>query len=1067
MIHNNSNNNSTKVKYKLANKGIKILLAVLFAIAIAVPAITITTGCNGGDQPMQVVAGFAHTVVLRQDGTVWAWGRNEEGQLGNGNRANQFRPVRFRIENFFHADINYTPPNRIVQVASHKIHTMALGDDGSVWAGGWNQEGQLGAPVGCRTTPIRVPFPDHDTRIIDIDAGMLFSIALRDTGHIYGWGRNRHNFFGAAQGDINQLARAQRIYDTELNNIRQISAGHEHVLALRGDGAVLAFGRNRNGQVGNVITGGMYATQGVATVVNFPTNPNIVEVRGGGFHSLARCSEGNVYAWGRSDRGQIGDGVSHAATSQPIPQRVVLPRPAIYIASSSGDSNAAILNDGSVYTWGRNDQGQLGHGTVGYVYNGDIRDFEHTPRRVMRGQGTPLSNIISVGVGEKHMSAICGDSGEVFSWGTNWDGEHGSNTVMTSGPARAFRVMSGTRCPITTHSPAPIIGSEPLTGVRQLSAGNLFSLALMYDNTVAGWGRNDFGQLLMQHSIDHRVATPLHDFRATDPRFGQIAIDWGRNMRQSAGDEHFGTLDNMSVVSASSHVGHSFGLGVRGYYAYGWGDNQDGWLGHGYVRNSRRTLGEMPKDNNPRRMTFLGGGYVTAIDVSAGGRHSLILRPNGTVYAAGHGANGRLGDGATDRRDHPVRVNFPTNATFPAGSYIRAIEAGIASSFAIDNRGYLWAWGSNGNGRLGVGGTEQRITPTRVLGPSLRAGNEQVVAVSSMTYHTLALTSGGRVFSWGAGWSGRLGHGNTNQLEVPTHINSVVLAQGVRAIAAGNGHSVAVLNDGTVATWGDNGRYRLGRSSTWAQQQTPNPVPNLRDVRQVVAGSEFTVVLVLEEGESYSESRVYSFGSNNAGALGSGGTQTITPRDDNAPRPDDRFTIQITANRHPFAVTRAAAVHGNGLFRADRADFPPVTVGEDGPTIGSIVAWTFIGIGIFLGVVLIAAIVLFALYKTWVIKKMWPGFLDRFFSFLPPKRKPKKTNSGSKNKKKKSNAKPSGSRGDTAAKPNTSASRTSYGSTGNGTTHSRNTQTSYSSTGHGKSSLEKLREAQAERNKKK
>jgi len=228
----------------MKRKSLSILLTILLIFAIGVPVLTISTGCGGGN-PVQVVTGFAHTIVLREDGTVWGWGRNEEGQLGNGNRNNQFRPVRFRLEEFQ----GYAPPERVVQVASHKIHTMALGDDGSVWAGGWNQEGQLGAPVGCRLIPLRVPFPVGTGRIVDIDAGMLFSIALSENGYVYGWGRNRHEIMGSFT-NINDLARATRIQGYELRNITQISAGHEHVLALRNDGVVLAWGRNRNGQVG-------------------------------------------------------------------------------------------------------------------------------------------------------------------------------------------------------------------------------------------------------------------------------------------------------------------------------------------------------------------------------------------------------------------------------------------------------------------------------------------------------------------------------------------------------------------------------------------------------------------------------------------------------------------------------------------------------------------------------------------------------------------------------------------------------------------------------------------------
>ncbi|MCL2228702.1 MAG: hypothetical protein FWC00_02610, partial [Firmicutes bacterium] len=188
-----------------------------------------------------VVTGFDHTVVLRRDGTVWAWGRNEEGQLGNNNRRNQFTPVRVLREREPGGSV--VPMTNITQIASHKIHTLALRNTGLVYSMGWNEEGQLGADVGCSLVAIQV----RNLRdVVQIDAGMLFSIALTRSGYVYAWGRNRMGTVGYE--NIDDQHRAQRVMG--LSNITAISAGHEHVLALHQSGHVYAWGRNRNGQVG-------------------------------------------------------------------------------------------------------------------------------------------------------------------------------------------------------------------------------------------------------------------------------------------------------------------------------------------------------------------------------------------------------------------------------------------------------------------------------------------------------------------------------------------------------------------------------------------------------------------------------------------------------------------------------------------------------------------------------------------------------------------------------------------------------------------------------------------------
>jgi len=989
----------------------KIILALVFAFIAIVPVISMT-GCAGRPSTAMVTAGFAHSVVLREDGTVWAWGRNEEGQLGNGNRVNQERPVRFRLEPFEHRGTTYQPPRYVTQVATHKIHTMVLGNDGSVWAGGWNQEGQLGAPIGCRTTPIRVPFPDTVSRIVDIDAGMLFSMALSSNGYVYGWGRNRHGIMMGevnntnAQDRIHTLARAQRI--SGVSNIVQIAAGHEHALALRNDGRVLGWGRNRNGQVANIrhpddvpslpaegiLPGRLVWDVLMPTVIEgLPSDPadRVIKVAGGGFHSLALTEAGHIYAWGRSDRGQIGDNYSHNDSAQPIPQRVILPagRTAVYVAGTSGDSNAAILDNGQVIVWGRNQEGQLGIGSLEQIREDA---FNPIPQIALRAVGQPLENITSIGVGETHMVAHCGESGEIFSWGTNWDGELGNTGIMTS--MTPLQVQRGVRGPSLGGSPPHVVGNEALTGVTQLAGGHLFGLALTDDGFVQGWGRNNHGQLLMMHSNDHYVATRLEDFRVRDMRFPLIRNTWMTNMRQETVDANFAILDNVTAISAGTDIGFSFAVAVRGGYAYGWGDNESGMLGHGYIVNRRRTLGEEPKDNNPRRMTSAGGDYINAIAVSAGGRHSLILRPNGMVYATGHNGSGRLGDSSTTRRDNPVRVQFGSNAAMP----IAYIEAGSNRSFAIDSNGYLWAWGNGADGRLGDNRNGDRHAPQRILGPSTRAGGERVVAVSSGDVHTLALTSGGRVFSWGAGWDGRLGLGDGDARMVPTHIQGDGLNHAtnrVIGIAAGGAHSLAIRSDGTVWTWGANASSQLGRPTNWQQQLVPGQVAGITDATQVEAGSAMSFI-VRGAGAT---STVYSWGTNSAGALGSGGRQE-PPSREAIQQGADPYGFVVTPNRQLVAV-RAAGVHANfDFFNTTRTDFPPRR-DEGGlhPFWVFVIVFFSIGLFLFLGLV-----VLFILDNRRVVNMTQPAFMRKFFDSVPIKRAPETaTVNGASRSSKKSN----------------------------------------------------------------
>jgi len=209
----------------------------------------------------------------------------------------------------------------------------------------------------------------------------------------------------------------------------------------------------------------------------------------------------------------------------------------------------------------------------------------------------------------------------------------------------------------------------------------------------------------------------------------------------------------------------------------------------------------------------------------------------------------------------------------------------------------------------------------------LNAG-EIVVEVSARNYHTLALTNTGRVFSWGVGWNGRLGHGDGNQRLVPTHIEFGALNiadNRVISIAAGGTHSLAVRYDGTVWSWGNNSSGQLGRpvnSSNVPGQVVGAIHGTITNATQVEAGNEHSLAIV---GVGVT-SEVFAWGTNSAGALGSGGNQNPPSREaiqQGIASPDDTV---LTANRQLSAVQALGVSGVGGFFNIHRSDFPPVNI---------------------------------------------------------------------------------------------------------------------------------------------
>ena len=345
------------------------------------------------------------------------------------------------------------------------------------------------------------------------------------------------------------------------------------------------------------------------------------------------------------------------------------------------------------------------------------------------------------------------NNGRVWAWGLNFRGEVGDNTTTK-------RLI-----PVQVHG---VDNVGVLTGVTALAAGGDHSLALKSDGTVLGWGDNGSGQL-GDGTTTNRL-TPIQIQSLT----GIIAI--------AAGTSHSLALKSDGTVFA-------------------WGDNESGQLGDGATT---------------RRLTPIQVQSLTGIiAIAAGTSYSLALKSDGTVFAWGlnssnGGGAGQLGDGTTTTRLTPVQVHGVDNVGFLTG--VTAISAGggfstigQAHSLALKSDGTVFAWGWNRNGSLGDGTTTDRLTPVQVHGVDNVGFLSGVTTLSAGGINSVAAKSDGTVFSWGLNIDGQLGDGTkaTRITPVQVHgVDNVDFLTGVTALAAGEAHSLALKNDGSVFVWG-------------------------------------------------------------------------------------------------------------------------------------------------------------------------------------------------------------------------------------------------------------------------
>lgn len=312
-------------------------------VAIAALSDVIALGTGGG----------AHSLVIRSNGTVASMGYNRAGQLGNGTQTDSAVPV---------AVANLT---NVRAVATGWYHSLALRADGTVYAWGYNAFGQLGdGTTSNRATPIQVPGLSDITAVA---AGVYHSYALRRDGQVFAWGSN---FYGQL-GDGSRENRLSPVAVRGLSNVSAIAAGGSHGLALTQSGGIFAWGWNAFGQLGDGSTTDHAIPQAIAfrplpnPAPGVPSSP-FVAVAAGYAHSVALDGVGFVSAWGDNTYGEIGDGTTTRRLIQ-TPVRNVNDSGTLNSVkgiASGGAHNVALMNDGSVATWGLNAFGQLGEGST-------------------------------------------------------------------------------------------------------------------------------------------------------------------------------------------------------------------------------------------------------------------------------------------------------------------------------------------------------------------------------------------------------------------------------------------------------------------------------------------------------------------------------------------------------------------------------------------------------------------------------------------------------------------------------------------------------------------------------
>jgi len=293
-----------------------------------------------------------HSVTVQSDGTMQAWGYNGYGQLGDGTATDRANPVTV-------TDNTPATINGISAIATGQLHTLALKTDGTLLAWGNNEYGQLGdGTIINRSNPVVVKDAQGSpiTGVTAIAAGIFHNLALKSDGTLLAWGTN----WGGQLGDGSKIDRHNPVTVLVASGIIAIAAGDAHSLALKTDGTVLAWGNNGAGQVGNGSTVNQTSPVVVSDTSATSIN-NVAAIAAGGSHSIALLTDGTMLAWGYNGFGQLGDGSSNNSINPVVVTNAGATAISNITAISAGQAHSiALKSDGTVLAWGHNFYGQLG-----------------------------------------------------------------------------------------------------------------------------------------------------------------------------------------------------------------------------------------------------------------------------------------------------------------------------------------------------------------------------------------------------------------------------------------------------------------------------------------------------------------------------------------------------------------------------------------------------------------------------------------------------------------------------------------------------------------------------------
>jgi alpha-tubulin suppressor-like RCC1 family protein len=750
-------------------------------------------------------AGNLHTCAILDNDQLKCWGWNDRGQLGQGDTLPRGTDSFSTDHGFVGtgmgdalAPINLGTGRTAKAVSAGSVHTCAILDTNQVKCWGVGEPARLGygdnldrgsdpgqmgdflpvVDLGTGRTATKIVTSNHNTCVI------------LDNNHVKCWGFAFECALGKpGSGNIGDgpMQMGDNNLDVDIGVGRTataIAAGAFHFCVLRDNGTVKCWGENTSGQIGvgtfnnwGCLAGEM-GDNGI--LQPFGAGIAVTAVAAGVGHSCAMRSNGEARCWGNNmnspgsaKAGQLGINTSPPNNRNTPPTSSIVNVTARAL-SGGGYHTCAITTTNKARCWGSNEFGQLGTNitdpAVGDV-TGDmslLQDSDLGTRRVAQ-----------VVAGADSACAIlgAGPTGAVKCWGYNGDGNLGVGDTLNRGDD-----------PGETGNGLPTLSLGTGRTGKWLAAGNGHTCAVLDNNTLKCWGRNDMGQLGMGN-----FTTLL------SPSATAINLGTGRTAHATVAFPVAGGSSHTCIILDNSQIKC-------------WGENTDGQLGYGDT--TLRT--------SPAATTINLGTSRSAKAVATGNSYTCAMLDTNQIKCWGRNDDGQHGYG-----DSAIRLAPPATTTVNLGTgrSAKALAIGGTTTCALLDNNTVKCWGYNGSGQLGLGDTTPRLSPPST---AIDLGTGQTaLSIDVGNSHVCAVLATNQVKCWGQNDSGQLGTWQDKVTNYDTTIGETANEMGnflatvyqgagraVKAVTGGFSHTCFLLDSNQVRCSGTNFAGQLGQGNT-------------------------------------------------------------------------------------------------------------------------------------------------------------------------------------------------------------------------------------------------------------